>query len=75
MNISYFKKISVVLALLFFVNLYAVEDQRVIDELNSPMPEIPLKQSMGDRAYNDAINSGEYNYVGNSKCRLCHRNF
>ncbi|MCK9473505.1 cytochrome c family protein [Sulfurimonas sp.] len=70
-----FKKILTVLALLFFVNVHAAENQRVVDELNSPMPEIPLKQSLGDRVYNDAITSGEYNYVGNAKCRLCHRNF
>ncbi len=35
----------------------------------------PLKESMGGEAYNDAIGSGKYRYVGNSKCRLCHRKF
>lgn len=71
-----FKKSSLTFLLLFFaLSLSAVENQRVTEELNSPMPEIPLKRAMGDKAYNDAINSGEYNYVGNSKCRLCHRNF
>ncbi len=71
-----FKKgLLAVLLLLFTLSLDAVENQRVIEELGSPMPEIPLKRAMGDKAYNDAINSGEYNYVGNSKCRLCHRNF
>ncbi|TKI68674.1 hypothetical protein FCU45_09670 [Sulfurimonas crateris] len=69
------KGLFTVFSLLFTLSLGAVENQRVIEELNSPMPEIPLKRAMGDRAYNDAINSGEYSYVGNSKCRLCHRNF
>lgn len=71
-----FKKSLLTFLLLFFaLSLSAVENQRVIEELNSPMPEIPLKRAMGDKAYNDAIKSGEYSYVGNSKCRLCHRNF
>ncbi len=75
LNIVFQKGFLAVFSLLFALSLDAVENQRVIDELNSPMPEIPLKNAMGDKAYNDAINSGEYSYVGNSKCRLCHRNF
>ncbi|MDT8338118.1 MAG: cytochrome c family protein [Sulfurimonas sp.] len=71
-----FKKgLFAILLLLFCVYVDAAENQRVIEELNSPMPEIPLKRAMGAKAYSDAISSGEYNYVGNSKCRLCHRNF
>lgn len=69
------KGLFTILLLLFSLSLDAVENQRIIEELNSPMPEIPLKRAMGEEAYNAAINSGEYNYVGNSKCRLCHRNF
>jgi len=71
------KGFLIILSLFFALSLgvCAVENQRVIEELNSPMPEIPLKRAMGEKAYNDAIKSGEYNYVGNSKCRLCHRNF
>lgn len=75
LNIVFQKGFLAVFSLLFALSLDAVENQRVIDELNSPMPEIPLKNAMGEKAYNDAINSGEYSYVGNSKCRLCHRNF
>jgi len=71
-----FKKgLLAVLSLLFALSLSAVENQRIIEERNSPMPEIPLKRAMGSKAYNDAIKSGDYSYVGNSKCRLCHRNF
>lgn len=69
------KGLLAILLLLFSLSVDAADNQRVIEELNSPMPEIPLKRAMGEKAYNDAINSGEYNYVGNSKCRLCHRNF
>jgi cytochrome c5 len=75
LDIVFKKGFLAVFSLLFALSLDAVENQRVIDELNSPMPEIPLKNAMGEKAYNDAINSGEYSYVGNSKCRLCHRNF
>lgn len=67
-------KIFVIVSLFSFA-LFAAQNQRVIEELASPMPEIPLKKAMGAKAYDDAINSGDYNYVGNSKCRLCHRNF
>jgi len=75
LNRVFKKGFLAVFSLLFALSLDAVENQRVIEELNSPMPEIPLKNAMGAKAYNDAINSGEYSYVGNSKCRLCHRNF
>lgn len=51
------------------------EDPRVKEELAAPMPENPLKSAMGEKAYNEAMASGEYRYVGNSKCRLCHRKF
>jgi hypothetical protein len=67
-------KILVIVSLFSFA-VFAAQNQRVIEELASPMPEIPLKRAMGAKAYNDAINSGDYNYVGNSKCRLCHTNF
>lgn len=60
---------------LFLVTSYAAENKRVADELASAPHEIPLKTAMGEKAYNDAIGSGKYRYVGSSKCRLCHRNF
>ena len=50
-------------------------NQRVMDELKSPVPEIPLKKALGQESYNDAIGSGKYRFVGSSKCRLCHRKF
>ncbi|MCW9027168.1 MAG: cytochrome c family protein, partial [Thiovulaceae bacterium] len=57
------------------MHLFAEENQRIVDELASPKHEIPLRNSMGQQAYDDAIGSGKYRYVGNSKCRLCHRKF
>ncbi len=51
------------------------EDDRIAAERSSPMTEIPLKQALGSKAFDDAINSGDYRYVGNTKCRLCHRKF
>ncbi|MCW8895517.1 multiheme c-type cytochrome [Sulfurimonas sp.] len=68
-------KILIFMSLLLSINLSAEVNQRIVDELASPKPEIPLKNAMGEKAYNDAINSGRYRYVGNSKCRLCHRKF
>lgn len=66
-----------ILILQFFllISLSADNNQRIVDELASPKPQIPLKSALGDKAYNDAIGSGKYRYVGNSKCRLCHRKF
>jgi len=57
------------------VLLFAALNERVEAEKASPMPEIPLKAAMGDDAYKEVMESGKYRYVGNSKCRLCHRKF
>ncbi len=70
------KVFTILLAFLFFtVTLFALEDPRIEDEKASEIHKIPLKEAMGEKAYNDAIGSGKYRYVGNSKCRLCHRKF
>jgi hypothetical protein len=66
---------TAVFFILFTSLLFGEQNQRVMDELASSVPEIPLKNAMGEKAYNDAMNSNKYSYVGNSKCRLCHRNF
>lgn len=73
-NFSYTLRIFVIISL-FSLTLFATQNQRVLEERASPMPEIPLKKAMGAKAYNSAIDSRDYSYVGNSKCRLCHRNF
>lgn len=36
---------------------------------------IPLKLAIGEEVYDEAMKSSDYRYVGNSKCRLCHRKF
>lgn len=61
--------------ILVFSVAWCAENPRVIDELKSPMTQIPLKNAMGETAYREAVNSGTYRYVGNDKCRLCHRDF
>lgn len=35
----------------------------------------PLKYALGEKAYEEAMRSGEYTYSGNLKCRSCHRDF
>lgn len=50
-------------------------DSRIADELKSGMTVVPLKYALGETVYNEAMESGEYVYVGNDKCRLCHRDF
>lgn len=51
------------------------DNTRIADELKSPMAVVPLKNTLGEAVFNEAIGSGEYRYVGNDKCRLCHRDF
>jgi len=59
---------------MFAIQADAAED-RIASELAASSHTIPLKEAMGEKAYNDAMASGQYQYVGNSKCRLCHREF
>jgi len=51
------------------------KDPRIEEELSSSKQINPLKQALGESAYNKAMRSGKYYYVGNTKCRLCHRKF
>ncbi len=50
-------------------------DSRIQAELDAPEPIIPLINALGEKKYDEAMASGKYRYVGNTKCRLCHRNF
>lgn len=52
------------------------QDERIVAEsqANSPVM-IPLIHAIGEKSYNEAMASGKYSYVNNSKCRLCHRDF
>jgi len=59
----------------FAIVAWGVESNQILEELKSPMAQIPLKNAIGEAAYNEAMASGDYRYVGNDKCRLCHRDF
>jgi hypothetical protein len=63
------------ITLFLSINLFADVNQRILDELKSPVRQVPLKNALGKDAYNNAISSAKYRFVGNSKCRLCHRKF
>ncbi len=64
-----------VIALVVIILFQASGNERVQEECNAAMPPIPLEFAMGTEAYNKAMDSGQYRYVGNTKCRLCHRKF
>ncbi len=61
--------------MLFFAVTLSAQDARIAAELSDSMAEVPLKKTLGEKAFNQAIGSGDYRYVGNTKCRLCHRKF
>lgn len=73
----YLKNISLALGIIFFYIIAAAgsDSARIIEENKSPTVQNPLKNALGEEAYNEAMSSGEYKYVGNDKCRLCHRDF
>ena len=52
------------------------DEARIQQELTDTAAIIPpLQQALGKEAFDKAIASGQYSYVGNAKCRLCHRDF
>ncbi len=52
------------------------EENRIQEELRDPSPTLnPLRKALGNKAYEQAMKSGDYYYVSNKKCRLCHREF
>ena len=51
------------------------KDERIAEELASQPAQIPLEVVFGKEAFQEIINSDKYRYVGNNKCRLCHRQF
>lgn len=50
-------------------------DPRVQEEANAAPMQPPLVQAIGEDEFKKATASGKYNFVGNAKCRLCHREF
>jgi hypothetical protein len=55
--------------------LLAAGESRIEAQLAEPPQPIPLRQVLGDAVIDAAIASGNYSYAGNTKCRLCHREF
>lgn len=52
------------------------DDARIIAErTDESSATIPLKEALGEPAFNEAMQSGRYSYAGNLKCRMCHKAF
>jgi hypothetical protein len=52
------------------------QDARIEEQIRSPNPPvIPLKNALGEQAFDEAMSSGKYSFATNFKCRLCHRDF
>lgn len=62
------------LLLLCSLSLQA-QTERIQKTLEEPPPPIPLIKTLGQQLYDEAMATGDYHYVGNTKCRLCHREF
>ncbi|MCF6219312.1 MAG: cytochrome c family protein [Gammaproteobacteria bacterium] len=62
------------LLMLCFAALQASE-ARIQAMLKEPLPVPPLINVLGQAVYDEAMATGDYHYVGNTKCRLCHREF
>jgi hypothetical protein len=71
------RKLIALIAFVFVIGVAnAGKDPRIQEELDAESPApIPLVNTIGEDEVNEAIASGKYWYVGNSKCRLCHRDF
>jgi hypothetical protein len=68
---------TLLVILLFSACALAVaDDDRIQKELAETGPVVPhLRKVLGDKAYDEAMASGQYRYIGELKCRLCHRDF
>lgn len=69
-----------ILVILFAGSLFSsaviAKDEHIKNALAGTSEIIPpLQQALGDDAYNQAMTSEKYFYTGNTKCRLCHRDF
>lgn len=52
------------------------EDPRIARELADSSPIVnPLREALGKTAYDEAMASGKYRYIGPRSCRVCHRDF
>lgn len=66
--------ISALIALMTTPSLFA-EDSRIQAQLDEPVPTTPLRNALGNEKFDELMASGKYRFVGNLKCRLCHREF
>ena len=74
-TIKAFRHLLLLLIGIAVASPFAAGDTRVQEEINSPGPVNVLKEALGETVYSEAMASGDYRYVGNLKCRLCHREF
>lgn len=66
--------IRMALLLILSHSAYA-EDPRIKEELADKLAVAPLIKAIGADELERYLASGNYVYVGNTKCRLCHREF
>lgn len=67
---------SLSLALFCIGQVAVAQEQHIEAQLKDNTPVIiPLQQTLGKTALDEAMATGKYAYTGNFKCRLCHREF
>jgi hypothetical protein len=70
------QSLYLLITLLGFGQAAYAQDARIEEQIRSPNPPvIPLKNAIGEQAFNEAVSSGKYTFATNFKCRLCHRDF
>lgn len=67
--------ITALLTTLLHHPLLAADSRIEAERSNSATIVNPLREALGDTAYDEAISSGRYSYIGNVKCRMCHKDF
>ena len=55
--------------------VFAADNDRIKNELRDTIHKPPLRYALGKKKYKEIVVSDAYYYVGNNKCRLCHREF
>ncbi|MBE9516844.1 MAG: hypothetical protein IME93_07675 [Proteobacteria bacterium] len=76
-NIVHLTVFAVLLLIQWPSVVFADDSQQRIDaELaNKAEAIVPLKSVLGEKKFNEAMASRKYMYMGNLKCRLCHKEF
>ena len=69
-------KITLLFISLIWLSPVLADDARIDAELQDTSKlVIPLEQALGKATLDEAMATGKYVYIGNLKCRLCHRDF